>query len=503
MERPKLDISYIVLNNKYMSVFFSEVFEVEKELLESYGAFDISLATDLPLFIDPFLLYDSSQNKYSAWHDELVNYLKFLKGMSISGPVPSRVVNYYYRFPEVKQNWLGFTRFGNSGRGLGPAFANSLNDNLSKLFSDFGDEDITKGSHIEKLCLIRERVGKDSISDFTTNIVKRFLLEYTQEFALDNIDTKHLKTVRVPRAQFDYNTGVWMSKSYTLPYFDGDYVILTPKDILTQDEAWINRNDLYADFESIPPTIENENLRMGVSSHFYGQLGEENTKDDRIEAAIKTVNEYPEVIDYYIRNKEDTGSHAHQISEAKVERADEVFRQALPELTNDLKQKSEFFDIKDDSYDESLRKVNAFKAYVENNDGYKVVSAALKVARTEEVVQLFFGLAWLDSPYDVNREVNNGRGPVDFKVSMGSQDKTVIEFKLAGNAALKKNLSNQAEIYAVANNTNKIIKVIFVTTEHEAKKIESILNELKMNSVENVIVIDARADNKPSASKAG
>jgi hypothetical protein len=149
-----------------------------------------------------------------------------------------------------------------------------------------------------------------------------------------------------------------------------------------------------------------------------------------------------------------------------------------------------------------LRKIGQFKNYIENNDGYKVIGAALKVTRTEDVVQLFFGLAWLDSTYDVNREVNNGRGPVDFKVSKGSTNKTIIEFKLGSNTSLKRNLQKQAEIYGAANNTQNIIKVIFVSTEEESKSVKRILDELKMTNLENVIVIDARSDNKPSASVA-
>jgi hypothetical protein len=31
----------------------------------------------------------------------------------------------------------------------------------------------------------------------------------------------------------------------------------------------------------------------------------------------------------------------------------------------------------------------------------------------------------------VNREVNNGRGPVDFKVSEGAADTSLVHFKLA------------------------------------------------------------------------
>jgi hypothetical protein len=40
-----------------MDLFFSQYFDVKPAVLEEFGAFDISLASDLPLFIDPFLLF--------------------------------------------------------------------------------------------------------------------------------------------------------------------------------------------------------------------------------------------------------------------------------------------------------------------------------------------------------------------------------------------------------------------------------------------------------------
>ncbi len=40
-------------------VYFSDIFNVDESILEEYGAMNISLINDLPLFIDPFLLYAS------------------------------------------------------------------------------------------------------------------------------------------------------------------------------------------------------------------------------------------------------------------------------------------------------------------------------------------------------------------------------------------------------------------------------------------------------------
>ena len=40
-----------------LGVHFSDVFNVSPESLEQYGAFNVSLVSDMPLFIDPFLLF--------------------------------------------------------------------------------------------------------------------------------------------------------------------------------------------------------------------------------------------------------------------------------------------------------------------------------------------------------------------------------------------------------------------------------------------------------------
>jgi len=45
-------------------VYFTDFFRIEKKVLDDYGAFNISLINDLPLFIDPFLLFGSKKDDY-------------------------------------------------------------------------------------------------------------------------------------------------------------------------------------------------------------------------------------------------------------------------------------------------------------------------------------------------------------------------------------------------------------------------------------------------------
>ena len=155
-----------------MATFFSGAFGVDPKKLEVYGAFDVSIINDLPLFIDPFLLFHSEKRDYQKLHDDIIEYLVFLHDHAAVGPVRDGLLRNWYFFPEVKQNWLGFSLVGNGGSGLGLALAKELYTNLGKIFGDFGTEEITESSHLEKVCLISEGVGRDNISDFVTNLIQ-------------------------------------------------------------------------------------------------------------------------------------------------------------------------------------------------------------------------------------------------------------------------------------------------------------------------------------------
>jgi hypothetical protein len=84
--------------------------------------------------------------------------------------------------------------------------------------------------------------------------------------------------------------------------------------------------------------------------------------------------------------------------------------------------------------------------------------SALDTLEREEDLHILYRLTWYATESDVTREANDGRGPVDFKVSRGSKDKTLVEFKLAKNSQLQKNLQHQAEIYQKASDAHRAIK---------------------------------------------
>jgi hypothetical protein len=196
----------------------------------------------------------------------------FLRDHSLHAPVNGDLLQAWYCFPEIKQNWLGFSVSGNSGSGLGMKFARALHSNLGRLFADFGEERVTSGSQLEKVCLISSGVGRDNISDFTTNLIIDCLCRFTERFAEAHINQRLISTVHIRKARFDYATEAWRRASYQLPVVNGGFVILTPKDMLTRDENWINRGDLVRDFERIPVAIPDAELRGQVFNYFQRVL---------------------------------------------------------------------------------------------------------------------------------------------------------------------------------------------------------------------------------------
>ena len=493
-----------------MNIYFSDFFEISPEVVEDYGAFNVSLLADLPLFIDPFLLFNSNKTEYRSLHDEMISYLTFLREKAIAGGLSNGLIGAWYRFPEIKQTWLGFSASGNRGSGLGADFAMALHRNLHKIFTDFGSEKITQGSHLEKLCLIGDGVGKDNISDFTTNLIHGYLLDYTQEFAKNQIKEEYRRKVRAPKAQFNYVTETWEHGTYELPYINGDYVLLTPKDMLTKDAAWINKPDLFDHFDLIPPAIPDDQLRAQVNNYFLKALPkrkkekreEEPTKKDKREAAALTIREFPQIIDYYIRYKEEHGDEAENISAWKVAESKRLYGEQFSQLSTALAQHTNFYGLKGDTYEEAFERVMFLKDEIENKDGYRLFYYKGQPIEREEDVQILYRLTWRATPSDLNREVNNGRGPVDFKVSRGSRDKTLIEFKLAKNSQLKRNLQKQVKIYEDANNTKKSIKVILYFNVDQLNRVLNIMDELGIRKHKDIVLIDARNDNKPSASVA-
>lgn len=486
-------------------IYFSDFFRVAPEAVEQYGAFDVSLVSDLPLFVDPFLLFNSDDPVYQELHAEIITYMRFLKEITLAGPVPKPLIDAWFAFPEVKENWLGFSKTGNRGHGLGKRFAQDLHRNFNSVFRDFGEERVTRSSHLEKLCLIRDGVGRDTISDFTTNLIKHYLAGYTQEFAKQALPTSLRRKVAVRRCRFSYQTRSWTTETFDLPYLHGAHVLLTPKNILTKDEAWINRPDLIGRFTDIAAALPDSTLRAQVNEYLARVLpADPDAPDEDVRQAItRVIERFPRVLDYYILEREHCGAEASSVSRSKVREIEAQFIEHVRQIVREILDPQRFYELPSNTYDEAKLRLLFLKDVIENKGGHRIFYLHGKPIARESDLHILFRLTWYATPSDISREVNDGRGPADFKASRGVSDKTLVEFKLAKNRQIERNLAKQTDIYERASDaTHPSLKAIVHFSDEELQRVMTILKRLKLERSPHIVLIDASAEDKPSGSRA-
>jgi hypothetical protein len=228
------------------------------------------------------------------------------------------------------------------------------------------------------------------------------------------------------------------------------------------------------------------------------------TEKERHEAAARVVDKFPELIEYYIAEKEETGDDATSVSTQRVKESEQLLIQNVRKLASLLAESSDFYRIRaaPTTFGEAMARVQFLKDVIENKGGHRIFYVGGHPVEREKDLHILYRLTWFASVSAIDAEVNNGRGPADYSASFGSADKTLVEFKLASNSQLAKNLTNQTKIYEKAGDAKKSITVVMYFSSEDLARVSRILQEVGRDKDETIVLIDARNDNKPSGSKA-
>lgn len=495
---------------------FSEKFSVSEETIRAYGAVDISLICDMPLFIDPMLIFNSTKPEYKKIHKSIIKYFFFLKTKSQNN-LSDGEIDAWFGFHEVVNNWFGYSLSGNKGLALGKEYSQFLYQNINFILNDNG---ITQSQHIEKSMLLYKGSGKDKISDLTVNLIKYFLLQYTSKFAHNYIDSELCKTFPVEKAFFNYETESFVSEEYTLPYItnskgDFEYILLTPYDILREGEPSINKKHYIESHERIRASINNNSLRAYVNNYIslavkkYEEAQRAKSKSSNqktissIEknAFMQVTLERPILYDYYIKLRENDDEEIKRCCLEEFNTQVEKFTINSKQLISKANQVGYTIDESLLPREEAKQRIIFFKHIIEDCDGYKNLYVNGKKIANENDLQRLFKFVWFGTKYKVNYEADNGRGKADVIVSMGQDNQNIIEFKLASNSRLS-HVFEQVKIYEKANESTDSLIVIFYFTESEYSKTSKMIKNAGYETSidDSIFLVDCRSDNKPSAS---
>jgi hypothetical protein len=417
-------------------VRFSQAFEITQGPDDDW--FDPHLTIDTPLFLDPVQLLDAGPYWKKA-HAQLVQHFTrcYTLVAKATGPNSNsaNLAKSLLTFPEPWEFGLGYTRHGTSGAGSGGGFAATIVDGIAVAIAA-GLKDL---EHIEEIGILNEGFGADRISDAACNVLKERFIEYTQAVA-----SRHDLPVEQHRLRHigrDVKNDRWLDGEVALPTNPetGKAVLLVPRKFLN-DLPVLNADDWFD--SSLNQDIRIAlNIKVGakVAKHTIVQIARENP--ERVREWARTQSSRPDLFGYDFDDdvkgvvKFDGPPLAFALSHP-------IDGMSVPEDQAGLSQLIETV-------------LGQFKHYIEQQGGWALLWNTDGSEKPESAAQLIF-LAMAQHylrlfDVEVDREVDLGRGPVDFKVSSGTSKRLLIEIKKAHNGRFWNGLDSQLPSYLVSD----------------------------------------------------
>jgi hypothetical protein len=217
---------------------FSEHFGIAKSQGE-LDFVDVELERDTPLFLDPFAISQRPDRWAQDAHAHLVAFFQqVMDGIRQDRDQEARRLLDHLREPNETR--LGLSRGRPQGAGIGQYQADEIFEALRT------SQAVQAGflHSLEECELMIEGVGRDKISDLTTNILRGKLAEYTyDQCELHGVETRDVAVA----PQFLLDRRDWINDYLRLPVVNGRPVLLVPKVIARYDVAYDHR-DYYHHF---------------------------------------------------------------------------------------------------------------------------------------------------------------------------------------------------------------------------------------------------------------
>lgn len=194
---------------------------------------------DIPLYVDPFLLWKSPSQMDNMQHIGILNSFNSLGQMYIDGKCEDAITNLVF-LSECDEVGLGLSKT-RKGRPISKELAQEILE-LFKQIPQVGRYGI---KHLEQIQLLVDQISKDRISDIACSLLKSFLIDYTyQECLRYSIPTHDIEIYR-----YDYKHFMVIKECVNLPMNEESKqpIIFVPKRWL-RFTPWLNYDDYFNNY---------------------------------------------------------------------------------------------------------------------------------------------------------------------------------------------------------------------------------------------------------------
>lgn len=466
-------------------MFLSDYLEIGG-YFDEHGIFDPIMETDSHFFINIQRLkkvntpeFLGSYEKINAFFRKIIKLLDKASEKN-NGDLFYRQALKMFDFSEkgkVNAIGLGFSE-GESGSAFGPILSKQVIDTAYDIVKAGVDDP----EFFQLLPLFQDNVGPDRLSDMIATLILPDICNYT------------IRIFREIGVNKDNYPDMDFEDGYLLNPYKKCEVLLVPIEILHKlpvAKSWEDIDDVVSENNTIRALM---NQRVAEE---WRQWSVSNRKYYLREEMFKKTDVCKQILEDY--DKE-------ELSEYNPENQIDYLLERICRSIIKLNLGWESFIEKEsiDSLNASKEILSYFRTWVENNKGWYVIQEANSRNRekiTQRVIHLSGQCYIKANNLDISCEPDEGRGPVDFKISRG-QDITIVEVKLSTNPDYLHGYEDQIEEYGKAENTDKMIYVLIdLGNPGRVKSIQKLHTEniTHGKKTPEIIIIDAKE--KDSASK--
>lgn len=195
---------------------------------------------DIPLYVDPFLLWKSPSQMDNGLHSSIIDSFNYIGYLANKGK-KNEAIQQLIMASECDAVGLGSSK-NRKGWRIGESTANEV----ISLFEIIPQLKTTGFSHIEEIQLLVDKVAKDRISDIACNFMSSFLIDYTQQNCLEvGIPMELVGKVTV----YDVKRHCFKEEDVHLPVNPNTHepIWLVPKRWL-RFSPWISQDDYFSNF---------------------------------------------------------------------------------------------------------------------------------------------------------------------------------------------------------------------------------------------------------------
>lgn len=198
------------------------------------------LDEDIPLYVDPFLLWKSPSLQDNSLHTAVVNSFNQL-GYLLQKGNEKEAIEILIHASECNEAGLGTSKTR-----IGARIGKKTAQSILTLFNDVPQINKNGFVHFEEIQLFVDQISRDRISDISCNFLKSFLIDYT----MSECETHSIPMTKIKLGDiYDYKKNKFVEEHVYLPINPETKqpIILMPKRWLRY-LPWINYEDYYKDY---------------------------------------------------------------------------------------------------------------------------------------------------------------------------------------------------------------------------------------------------------------